>query len=204
MHPLPPCSREVVRWLAEHLQCAAMVVYEQVGGLFRFSLTHLSSRFGLPMAAADQNRPADPHQAGAAVLNSCAFLPLWLLCVQINPRDAFGQQMLLNLESRGCALLGIEGGLCGCCAALGVVDSCSMAALGSMHCLLSICLEPGHHCSRPPTVPHNGCRRRPPTPCPAATPCLDSQRQRFLDCGWHRADARSMDHVYRCVACKQP
>lgn len=84
----PQHSREVVRWLAEHLQCAAMVVYEQ-----------------------------------------------------INPHDAFGQQMLLNLESRGCALLGIE-----------------------------------------------------------ATPCLDSQRQRFLDSGWHRADARSMDHVYsQCI-----
>jgi hypothetical protein len=30
----PPlaCSREVVRWLADHLQTAAFVVYEQVGG----------------------------------------------------------------------------------------------------------------------------------------------------------------------------
>ncbi|PRW45066.1 tRNA wybutosine-synthesizing 4 [Chlorella sorokiniana] len=84
----PQHSREVVRWLAEHLHCAAMVVYEQ-----------------------------------------------------INPHDAFGQQMLLNLESRGCALLGIE-----------------------------------------------------------ATPSLDSQRQRFLECGWHRAETRSMDHVYsQCI-----
>ena len=33
----------------------------------------------------------------------CARLP------QIQPHDAFGQQMLLNLESRGCPLLGIEG-----------------------------------------------------------------------------------------------
>lgn len=30
----------------------------------------------------------------------------------------------------------------------------------------------------------------------AATPSLDAQRQRFLDCGWQRAEARSMDHVY--------
>jgi tRNA wybutosine-synthesizing protein 4 len=36
-------------------------------------------------------------------------LPAHLLR-QIQPDDAFGQQMLLNLESRGCALLGIEGG----------------------------------------------------------------------------------------------
>ncbi len=35
---------------------------------------------------------------------------------------------------------------------------------------------------------------------PAATPSLDSQRQRFLDCGWHRAEARSMDNVYRWAA----
>jgi hypothetical protein len=38
-----------------------------------------------------------------------ARLPAHLL-PQIQPHDAFGQQMLLNLESRGCALLGIEGG----------------------------------------------------------------------------------------------
>ncbi|EFN56319.1 hypothetical protein CHLNCDRAFT_22266 [Chlorella variabilis] len=84
----PQHSREVVRWLAEHLECAAMVVYEQ-----------------------------------------------------IQPHDAFGQQMLINLESRGCALLGIE-----------------------------------------------------------ATPTLEAHQQRFTDCGWHRAEAHTMDHVYsRCI-----
>lgn len=76
VHWLPPCSREVVRWLAEHLQCAAMVVYEQVGGFCRFASTQLSSQFGLPLAAAARKRPADHHQAGAAVLNSCTFLAL--------------------------------------------------------------------------------------------------------------------------------
>ncbi|KAI3426176.1 hypothetical protein D9Q98_008553 [Chlorella vulgaris] len=80
----PQHSQQLVRWLAEHLQCAAMAVYEQ-----------------------------------------------------IQPDDAFGRQMLLNLESRGCALLGIE-----------------------------------------------------------ATPTLDAQQRRFTSCGWHRADAHTMQHVY--------
>lgn len=31
------------------------------------------------------------------------------LVLQIQPDDAFGQQMMLNLESRGCPLLGVEG-----------------------------------------------------------------------------------------------
>ena len=31
-----------------------------------------------------------------------------VLCQQIHPDDAFGQQMMRNLESRGCALLGIH------------------------------------------------------------------------------------------------
>ena len=37
------------------------------------------------------------------------WLPCAFLWPQIQPHDAFGQQMLINLESRGCALLGIEG-----------------------------------------------------------------------------------------------
>ncbi len=42
------------------------------------------------------------HSCTCSCLSNCRLL-------QINPHDAFGQQMLLNLESRGCALLGIEG-----------------------------------------------------------------------------------------------
>ncbi|KAK9831066.1 hypothetical protein WJX74_001902 [Apatococcus lobatus] len=52
----PAESNTVVRWLAEHLQQAAFVLYEQ-----------------------------------------------------IKPHDAFGQQMMTNLQSRGCPLLGIYG-----------------------------------------------------------------------------------------------
>lgn len=33
----------------------------------------------------------------------------------------------------------------------------------------------------------------------AATPTLEAQRRRFTDCGWHRSEAFSMDHVYRWV-----
>ena len=54
---------------------------------------------------------------------------------QINPHDAFGQQMLLNLEHRGCALLGIEGaraGGAGQPAARG--DACRRAAHGAALC----------------------------------------------------------------------
>lgn len=47
------------------------------------------------------------------------------------------------------------------------------------------------HLSTPPT---------PPTPPPSsATPTLEAQRRRFTDCGWHRAEAYTMDHVYRCL-----
>uniref|UniRef100_A0A7S1SVC4 Leucine carboxyl methyltransferase 1 homolog n=1 Tax=Tetraselmis chuii TaxID=63592 RepID=A0A7S1SVC4_9CHLO len=57
---------------------------------------------------------------------------------QIHPEDAFGQQMLINLESRGCPLKGIE-----------------------------------------------------------ATPTLEAHKERFLRAGWDRAEAFSMDHIYR-------
>ena len=55
--------------------------------------------------------PLRPAPACPASKSKClpARLPAHLL-PQIRPHDAFGQQMLLNLESRGCALLGIEGG----------------------------------------------------------------------------------------------
>ena len=76
-------SREVVRWLAERLRCAAMVVYEQ-----------------------------------------------------IQPHDAFGRQMLLNLESRGCALLGIEGG-CGAEGACGGVAMLLLQRGGSGAVMMS-------------------------------------------------------------------
>ena len=58
-------------------------------------------------------RPSPPLSAPLPPACRPACLPARLpahLLPQIRPHDAFGQQMLLNLESRGCALLGIEGG----------------------------------------------------------------------------------------------
>jgi hypothetical protein len=34
---------------------------------------------------------------------------------------------------------------------------------------------------------------------PAATPSLEAHRRRFTECGWQRAEAHDMDHVYRWV-----
>jgi hypothetical protein len=98
---LPPwCSREVVRWLAERLRCAAMVVYEQVSSLpiRRSPPTPSLPPYPYP-------HPHPPHYAAHPGQPACAHPHV----AQIGPHDAFGQQMLINLESRGCALLGIEG-----------------------------------------------------------------------------------------------
>lgn len=156
--------------------------------------------------------------------------PAWLpLLPQISPHDAFGQQMLLNLESRGCALLGIEGewGVlvllwgggwkggegagAGCGGKRGRMETVRRPGsdVGPWHSWL----RRGVHIESPPCSSARELQRvasvrgavlrlrcRLPiiriTHPAAATPSLDAQRQRFLDCGWQRAEARSMDHVY--------
>uniref|UniRef100_A0A061SKM0 Leucine carboxyl methyltransferase 1 homolog n=1 Tax=Tetraselmis sp. GSL018 TaxID=582737 RepID=A0A061SKM0_9CHLO len=88
----------------------------------------------------------DPRYSQPIVQWAGAELPdaVFVIYEQIHPEDAFGQQMLINLESRGCPLKGIQ-----------------------------------------------------------STPSLEAQKHRFISSGWQKAEAFSMDAIYRDFLPKQ-
>lgn len=160
------------------------------------------NRWARNLGRAHLSHAAPPHTHAWPQPRACLRRPSHLCpTAQITPHDAFGQQMLINLESRGCALLGIHG-------ARGpqqrhrqhararAARSARPAACGAgtlwQHAPASCWGAGGQGADVLPA----------PLGCglPAATPSLEAHRRRFTECGWQRAEAHDMDHVYRCGA----
>lgn len=137
---LPLRSREVVRWLAEHLECAAMVVYEQVGGLLpsaeaglRAAALRLERRCWLGGGAASLHGNwkcaalSEPLRSVCASPTSLASLCFPLApdpaprCVRAADADQSGEQGVRAAGHRRCAGgvgvagVGLGTGVVGCC-----------------------------------------------------------------------------------------
>ncbi|KAK9015273.1 hypothetical protein V6N11_006388 [Hibiscus sabdariffa] len=96
----PDSSRSIVGWAAKTFSTAIFFLYEQV---LYFSETSTSLSPFLLVVVSCLCSFLECH---VSVVDE-KLVNVYGPCQQIHPDDAFGQQMITNLESRGCALLGI-------------------------------------------------------------------------------------------------